>query len=288
MNIFLCYQKVLRRFRLSDEWKKRKWKAYLWFLIKSRWVCNLDRLFKENSLDYVLVKHPFLYYSFRMHTFMKKGVGEQEILQWLFEHYVRLHKVLGRKQVEALFEEGVGLFSQVIGGHQISVKLVYDHRMRFEGQLTLKLCLDDMEIYYIHFLLHRDQLWIGGLQGVAGMIENNKVFTKITSGLRPQNFLMFILFCFAQKHNISMIKAVSSRGHVYQNEMKSKEKIRFDYDAFWRELGGNEIKADSEWFQLSIRYPQKPLEEIKTKKRSLYRKRYALMEQIEHQLLEVS
>ena len=51
-----------------------------------------------------------------------------------------------------------------------------------------------------------------------------------------------------------------------------------NYDEFWQENGAQ--RGDKYW-QLPLQVEQRPLEEIQSKKRSMYRKRYQLFEQIE-------
>lgn len=68
---------------------------------------------------------------------------------------------------------------------KVQVILQYDHIMRFEGQLSLKLLIDQQEAYFIHCLFFEESLIVGSVQGVKGFLDFNKWFTKQTSGLRP-------------------------------------------------------------------------------------------------------
>jgi uncharacterized protein VirK/YbjX len=74
------------------------------------------------------------------------------------------------------------------------------------------------------------------------------------------------------------VLGVRPEWHVYQNETKSQGKIGFDYETFWQEVGG--VGFDDAWYALPIDYPHKPIEEVEQKKRSLYRKRYALLNEV--------
>lgn len=170
-----------------------------------------------------------------------------------------------------------------LDGYSIVLKVQYDERMRFEGQMSLKLLVDGSELYYLHFLLGQDCVYIGGIQGVRGTIELNKVFTKITEGLRPQNFIYFGFTLLCQNWKRQYLYGIKKMHHVYQNESKSQEKVVFDFESFWLEQGAKET-AKPEWLSLPLVYNRKLLEDVSNKKRSGYRKRYALMDLISIEL----
>ncbi|MDX1795923.1 MAG: DUF535 family protein, partial [Hydrogenovibrio sp.] len=260
-----CYRKALKCFSQNEPSLLKKIKAAFWFRIKQSWICDLDAAFEQEGMSDILALHPFIYYMCRMHAFM--AVGEDLALRQkrIVEHYRFMHRHFSFEQIQALFDRGVTLVAFDLEGRQVEVLLQYDHRMRFEGQLSLKLIVDREEAYYIHFLFSDNTIWIGGIQGMKGFLELNKWFTKQTSGLRPQNFLYYCLTLLAQKLKIDSIQGISSHAHVYQNEEKSMQKIAFSYDAFWEELGG--APSDSDWFGLPVVYPRKSLEAIGSKKR---------------------
>lgn len=68
---------------------------------------------------------------------------------------------------------------------------------------------------------------------------------------------------------------VSTASHVYQARSHTQGRIGFDYDCFWEELGG--IRAGA-FYSLPSSYPRNQLGDVPSKKRMLYRKRYALMD----------
>lgn len=96
--------------------------------------------------------------------------------------------------------------------------------------------------------------------------------------------MYFCLTLLAGKLEVNTIKGISNAFHVYQNEEKSKNKITFSYDTFWQELGGQKNNEEAVWFDLPRCYLRKTLDEIGRKKRGQYRKRYALMDQIEQEM----
>ncbi|MDQ6990218.1 MAG: DUF535 family protein [Mariprofundaceae bacterium] len=78
------------------------------------------------------------------------------------------------------------------------------------------------------------------------------------------------------------IYGISNQAHVSQSHHKTKDRIKFDYDAFWSEMTA--IKEDEHWFSMPYKYPQKDISEVKTKKRGMYRKRYLILDEIVQQI----
>ncbi|BFT80594.1 hypothetical protein GVv1_13860 [Enterobacter pseudoroggenkampii] len=59
-----------------------------------------------------------------------------------------------------------------------------------------------------------------------------------------------------------------------------------DYDSFWISIGGE--KQDNGNFMLPLVMPRKPMEEIASKKRSEYRRRYELLDSLIQQVKQAA
>ena len=59
-----------------------------------------------------------------------------------------------------------------------------------------------------------------------------------------------------------------------------------DYDSFWLSIGGE--KQDNGNFMLPLVMPRKTIEEIASKKRSEYRRRYALLDSLIQQMKQAT
>ncbi len=263
----------------SLSWDK-KLKLLGWWLFDAEtrhYLLNIKTKFEAAGLGELLVAHPFLFYMFRAHAFLFKGHSEpQQILNALYCHYVRLAQSQSINTMSGYFNEGSVLWQQSFEQLKVTLLMQYDNRMRFEGQLSLKLLLNDDEAYFINFVLDGDTARVAGVQGVKDHKDTYKIFTKQLHGLRPQNFIWMAFLAWCKAIGIQQVLGVRPEWHVYQNETKSKGKIGFDYETFWQEVGG--VGFDDVWYVLPIDYPHKPIEEVEQKKRSLYRKRYALLD----------
>jgi uncharacterized protein VirK/YbjX len=220
---------------------------------------------------------------FRAHAFLLKGNSTSlAIHKDLFAHYVSLVSRLGHEAMASLFSQGVTLYQQVFEGLNVTLLLQYDHRMRFEGQLSLKLLFNGDEAYFINFVLDGDTAKVAGVQGVKDNKDLYKTFTKQLHGLRPQNLIWMAFLDWCKSVGVTQVLGVRPEWHVYQNETKSQGKIGFDYETFWQEVGG--VGFDDVWYVLPIDYPHKPIEAVEQKKRSLYRKRYALLDGVKESI----
>nr|CBX71450.1 hypothetical protein YEW_CS11200 [Yersinia enterocolitica W22703] len=91
--------------------------------------------------------------------------------------------------------------------------------------------------------------------------------------------------CLAELMGITQIIAVGNATHVYQNwryRAKKRDKLHADYDNFWLSLGGEQCSEGH--FNLPARIARKPIEDIASKKRAEYRRRYQLLAQLENGL----
>lgn len=284
IKVVFLYLKSVFIFFGSDQKKTRKIKSIFWFAFYAFWIRDLYDRFISSKLDYVFSVHPFVFYMCRMHSYLIKGSDLGFVSDHLVQHYQHIDRFLGRSLVEKIHADGIILWSRSLSDTCLRVELQYIHIMRFEGQMSIKLILDDTCIYYAHVHLFDNAVWIGGIQGGKGLLASNKKFTKASFGIRPQNFIYLVLTALAKKWRLRAIYGVSSDYHVYQNEKKSNEKVIFDYSEFWRETGGV-LQKDNIWFSLPLKYPRKPLQEIASKKRSQYRQRYQLMDDLDKEIL---
>ncbi len=130
-------------------------------------------------------------------------------------------------------------------------------------------------------------LFIGGLQGAKAWVEHDQIqlATKACHGLFPKRLLLEAVCLLAQHFGVSQILAVSNETHIYRSwryAKKKKDKLHADYDSFWESLGGE--KDARGLYHMPLQIPRKSLEEIASKKRAEYRRRYELLESMTAQI----
>jgi len=127
--------------------------------------------------------------------------------------------------------------------------------------------------------------YIGNLQGRSGSEEVREI-TKAMHGLRPRYLMVFVVREIAGSLGASKLLGTGNAIHVYRRKhlvhLPFRHAIPFDYDAFWVESGA---EIDSEgWFRLPLRFNPRSLDDIKPNKRSMYAKRYEMLDELSEQI----
>ncbi len=164
-----------------------------------------------------------------------------------------------------------------------------------EGQLVMNLFLGNLRIFSLAFSFARESgkvvAYVGAMQGrnIDGLLDTYQEITKALYGMRPRDFLFELFRVFSRAVGISKIYAVSnsSRHHrgAYFGSKAKKAQFTLNYDTIWLERGG--ILESPDFYVFSVRHRRKSLEEIPSKKRSMYRRRYEFLDVIELRMLEV-
>ncbi len=172
------------------------------------------------------------------------------------------------------------------------LEIAYDERFRKEGELVLvftsDLCGGKITAVSFSFSFDKNNsliCYVGCVQGHTDKAEFKKA-QKLLHDMRPNSFIIYALQIFAK--SLGVEKIIAANNSIQANRKKhfiniqSIHKINFDYDKFYQEVGGKPISKD--WSQIPIVPQRKKIEDIKSKKRNLYRKRYALLDDVTEQI----
>ena len=208
-------------------------------------------------------------------------------LQEVKNHFLCVKNVLGEMSEEVYKPEGYKLFDfETNAGEIFSVDLFSGYKN--EGSMGIRLCdSQGNEFYSLTFHLSdvsSRTLQIGALQGPNERIPERQskivMLTKSLFGLRPKSLMIEVLYRVAEGLNVSHIYGISNNYHIYQSDFYPDEKrlnMAFDGDSFWAEY---QAEKDTEAF---VKFPKsiarKDIASLKSSKRSLYRKRYAWLEE---------
>ncbi|MEM9422530.1 MAG: DUF535 family protein, partial [Pseudomonadota bacterium] len=175
------------------------------------------------------------------------------------------------------------------------LRLVLDQPKWFrrEGHLVMNLFLDSFRAFCIAFSFYREAdgsltAVIGGIQGRnrEDALSLYRDLTKALHGLRPRDFLLEALRVVLRGVGVTRLLAIAdgARHHRHAYFGKAKREFTLDYDAIWEDRGG--IRLDREFYELEVTPQRRDLETIKPKKRSLYRKRFAFLDEVEASMIE--
>lgn len=147
-----------------------------------------------------------------------------------------------------------------------------------EGYFAVSLRYQSERVYDASFtLVEPNKLVISSIQGTnsENAQELIKVVTKKLHGVRPMFMLVYLFKMLSEYYGIKLCGIP----HKFQAKYRFNDNTRllFNYDEFWRENGG--ILKQDYWY-LNNQIEMKSLEDIPSKKRSMYRKRYEMLEEL--------
>lgn len=183
----------------------------------------------------------------------------------------------------------VGTFAMK-DGYAASVVLGYDERYRKEGELVLFFECEQLggkiSAASFSFELDNSKQWIcriGCVQGYKTGDENlAKTAQKLLYGLRPKSLMVFLTHEFVRSLGVVTVYGAGQSIQAFNRKhfihIPLLHTISQDYNNIWLEAGG-ELQKDG-WFKLPLASKRKTLEEIKSHKRALYKRRYEMMDNI--------
>jgi uncharacterized protein VirK/YbjX len=254
-----------------------------------------------------LAKHPHLMQMLqvqpglpcRLHRpWLTVNMDRQRALASLSWHYQMMCRQLPATLTHGyLSKQGVTLLTLTgKDEQQFTVRLCADAFMDKEGEATLVFCdsqntaLAEMTFTLCQFE-GKSTLFIGGLQGAKAHVPHELIqgATKACHGLFPKRLLVEAAMTLGAAFPVEQIVAVSNDTHIYRSwryRKKKEGKLLADYDSFWLSIGGE--KQDNGNFMLPLVMPRKPMEEIASKKRAEYRRRYALLDSLIQQVKQAT
>jgi uncharacterized protein VirK/YbjX len=170
----------------------------------------------------------------------------------------------------------------------LSFKIIFDGGMKKEGLMGVAFDIGESRIYQINFWINVTTsgakiLSIGALQGQDGELPLLSALTKHFHGYRPKNLILRVVRLIAIQLKLDRIFAVSDHGHYTRNHLRIDRQLKTSLTDFWLEAGGVQ-SDDPRFFELGKNEPQKNIEDIKSSKRSLYRKRFAMLEEFDAEM----
>ena len=226
-------------------------------------------------------------------AFFYKGSTFAERCRLIREHYDFLSEKLKDEAFltmslyDAYEEKGYVVWESEFEEEALRAILVTESGQRKEGCLSIELNLGRQHLYQIMFWIAKDKngndaIWIGALQGpnMDDAKELVKRMTKFCHGYRTKNLILYMLQAVARALGISRIYAVTNEGYYANNHIRLDRKLKTSFSDFWAEAGG-EPTDDSRFFSLPLVETRKTMEEVPTRKRAVYRKRFALLDEID-------
>lgn len=272
--------------------KSREARRMVVFVARAMLNCGrmekLDAYFHQTKLLAELAEiYPFVYEQPTRAFFYNKSKFDDRA-RIVEEHMEFLTSRLKAQAVLDIYKEkDQVLWTDEHEGESLRLVLYYEPGQRKEGILSVILRLGDKPLYQMIFWIARNAtgewcLWIGAMQGPN--LENAKeVIKKITKqchAYRTKNLILYATQAVARALDIKHIYAVTNYGYYANNHVRMDRKLKTSFSDFWQEAGGWMTK-DKRFDELPLTEHRKTMAEVPTRKRAVYRKRFALLDEID-------
>lgn len=270
--------------------KKQQWKIAFHSMLSPAFAVTWFETLKSSAFDAVSGPRSRLYIKpFR--TYISIKWNKQRKLKVIFDTY-RFMKLKGDMFSKLLNENESSTLTQVVLNEECSGSLVlgYDDQFRKEGEVLLSFECAEFGGRVVSVAFSFEEIetnkWVclvGCVQGhPLNEVGATKKVQKLMHGIRPNSFIMNSLQELCRNLGCHAIYCVGDSIQSYRKKhaihLPWRHGIDFDYDEFWREVGAKECGKG--WFDLPLIATRREMSELKTKKRSMYRKRYLMLDEL--------
>ena len=275
--------------RIIDCWR------YTVFIVRSLIIHkHLQQLLAFFAADPKLIRFPEVHpcvYEQATRQFFYRGSTPRERTALIMEHLRFCSATFTEDAFNQIYYRGgFVIWCKEFQNETLTIKILFDG-LKKEGLMAVSLNLGAARLYHIDFWLGSGRdgettIHIGALQGIEEGLPILGSLAKDFHGYRPKNLMLRVVRLLAAQLHAERIYAVSDTGHYTQNHLRLDRQLKTSLNKFWLETGGN-ASEDPRFFELDKIEPQKNIEDIKSSKRSLYRKRFALLDTFDAEINEI-
>ncbi|OCG02866.1 DUF535 family protein [Gilliamella sp. wkB112] len=226
-------------------------------------------------LAYKKLDMPYSMTEKLFHKYLNEKISYNKKLSILNSHIDFIDQKINANAIDKLYSPALHgvLLAEGEGKNDTKISLYLTSALYpREGDLRIIMRFDEKLVFSIHFTITLSgEIYIAGVQGHTSR-EILKKLTKDLFGFRPKNLMVALILDIAKFFKIENIYAVKSKAHVKLG------KFVFDYDELWQELNG--VSYDKAWFKLPCNQAPKSIDDIKSNKRSEFKKRELIRENI--------
>ncbi|MBO6304466.1 MAG: DUF535 domain-containing protein [Selenomonadaceae bacterium] len=282
--------KIARKiYRTSNSREARRMVVFLVRSVLNKGKMDkIDEFFHKNELRKKIAEiYPFVYEQ-PTRAFFYAGSTIDARAELLFDHFEYLEKNFKSNIILDIYaEKEILLYTKGFENDKLDFILRFYPGLRKEGLLSLCLKLNGTDLYQVVFWIGEDDknnaaLFIGAMQGPNGNNAKDivKHATKLCYGYRTKNLSIYLTQIFTRALNLQKIYAVTNAGYYANNHIRLDRKLKTSFSDFWKEIGG--IPTDDvRFFELPLTEERKSYEEIPTRKRAVYRRRFEFLDEVE-------
>lgn len=283
--------------RIYDLKNPREKRRYFVFLLRSlvhrKELRELVEFFQQDAArKQILEVNPFPIEQATRAFFYNKSTFEERV-NLIKNHYLFMQNILQERFFVYLSRpdwHSYVLCEGTCDDKTWSASLAFENGQRKEGLLSLEINLCTEHLYQMMFWFGYNNegepsLWIGAMQGpnMENARDVVKKMTKVCHGYRTKNLILYMLQAVARTMGIKQIYAVSNYGYYANNHVRSDRKLKTNFGDFWLEAGGRETD-DKRFYELPLVEKRKTMEDVPTRKRAVYRRRFAFLDEVDTEI----
>ncbi|OOH90662.1 hypothetical protein BMT54_04295 [Pasteurellaceae bacterium 15-036681] len=246
-------------------------------------IKKFEREVNQNTLFADLLIQRANYSYPLVHRFLDKRFGGKERFNTICDNLSFLPKLFAERNITQLWNKPI-CFGEIIENVELYLNINEHQPMEGFWALELRYKPTNQLIYLLTFGKLKEALLIAVIQGpnFEGSKDLVKLLTKKCHGLRPAYLMVEAMKCLTLSLGYNQLFGIPQK---YQNKSRWVQSKRYvvDYDAIFKESSG-EL---NEYWELPLSLESKKLEDIPSNKRSMYRKRYAMLEQLLHSMQDM-
>jgi len=256
---------------------------YLWRLAAT-WRVR-DRLLRSIEADAMSAAlfraQPRAFYPLMNHLIDRRMSARARLDTTLASLRVVCASVGEQANVRSLLTHGITLLELGDGARVVlSLNDVSFHEGLWQAGLIGE---DGVRLYSIGFGFTDERtLLMGNVQGPSLKdegLDRIRDATHAAHGMRPPHLLVHVLRVLAARWGATRLRGVDPENHVKGKWNLRDSRLRFDYRGFWAEHEA--VRDGSGNWSLPLGTALRPLDEVPTKRRAMYRRRYAMLEALQ-------
>ncbi|MBV6821193.1 VirK/YbjX family protein [Rahnella sp. PD12R] len=279
----------------GPSWKLPRYRfkfLYRALLHPRRTFAMLDYLAHHPQRDEILAAMPSL--PCKLHRiYQTANITPEQAMKRITDHYDMIGHCLPDAINHGYLSKKEMAIATLTGKEEQRYAITFNAiaRLDKEGEATLTFHnAEGVSIAIVTFSFIEYQgkptLFIGALQGPKANVDHQEIqrATKACHGLFPKRLVIEALTTLADVTGMTQLVAVGNHTHIYENPRYKKRKgmVFADYDSFWETMEAK--PGEDGYFHLPRQIAHRPLEEIASKRRSEYRRRYQLLDDLESQI----
>ena len=251
-------------------------------------LAKIERIFNHPKLNRIITENPSQYTKI-FRPYLRNGLTIDDRVLSIRNHHEFIKQHWNTKLINAVYFDKWMPLAEIAFDEQshFYIRLQQCGGTQYESESEILVSLfSHQKIMSACFNFTIDEngkcgIFISSMQGSSkkDFPELNDVikdFTKKTGGMRPQAFLIFALTVIASSYDLKKILALKTDSHL------KRKRIKANLDSFWSDFGGELINKTT--YSIPLAYERKLIEDVRSNKRSMYKHRYKVLDDVEQQI----